>query len=258
MKSAAVIIPTTGRKTLRRAVESVMNQSYDTVQCIVVCDGVEHPMPYNSSMQLVGSDLLKYTDPKYIKGFKQIRYTTIPFNTGANHYYGHRIYGALPFLLPHDYVFYLDDDNEFHPDHVATCIDLCESNGLDWCYAFREIYDGDTFVCRDECESLGKWPVWYNSKAGHIDTSCFCVKREVAVQIAPDWHRPMYVNGNPVTNADTMVANTLMRRFPRFDCTRRFTVKYRLGSREQTPKAEFFLKGNETYRQMCPDGLPWD
>lgn len=235
MSSAAVIIPTTGRESLSNAFYSVVAQSYTNVDPIIVLDGPDASIPFRS-------------------GHKSYR---LQFNTGANHYYGHRIYGAMPFLLPHDYVFYLDDDNEFHPDHVATCIDLCESSGLDWCYAFREIYDGDTFVCRDECESLGKWPVWYNSKAGHIDTSCFCVKREVAVQIAPDWHRPMYVNGKPVTNADTMVANMLMRRFPRFDCTRKFTVKYRLGSREQTPKAEFFLKGNETYRQMYPEGLPW-
>lgn len=235
MSSAAVIIPTTGRESLKKAYDSVVNQSYTNVDPIVVLDGPDYGLWFST------------TNPLY----------RLPFNTGANHYYGHRIYGAIPFLLPHDYVLYLDDDNEFHPDHVATCIDLCESNGLDWCYAFREIYDGDTFVCRDECESLGKWPVWYNSKAGHIDTSCFCVKREVAVQIAPEWHRPMYVNGKPITNADTMVANTLMRRYPKFDCTRKFTVKYRLGSREQTPKAEFFLNGNETYRMMYPEGLPW-
>lgn len=238
MISAAVIIPTTGRESLKRAYDSVINQSYTNVDPIVVADGVKE----------FGYALHKIRrDPEY----------KLHFNTGANHYYGHRIYGALPFLLPHDYVFYLDDDNEFHPDHVATCIDLCETNGLDWCYSFREIYDGDTFVCNDECESLGKWPLWYNQAFGHINTLCYCIKREVAVQIAPDWHRPLMINGKPVTNADTMVAQALMRRYPRFDCTRKFSVKYRLGSREQTPKAEFFLKGNETYRMMHPEGLPW-
>ena len=236
MTSAAVIIPTTGRQSLRRAYESVVNQTYTNVDPIVVFDGPS-------------------ANPLFGNNHPTLR---LPFNTGANYYNGHRIYGALPFLLPHDYIFYLDDDNEFHPDHVAQCMDLCMAKNLDWCYSLREIYDGDTFVCRDECESLGKWPVWYNSKAGHIDTNCFCINREVAVQISPEWHRPAMVNGNPVTSPDTMVASTLMRRYPKFDCTRKFTVKYRLGSQEITPKPEFFLSGNEAYRQMHPDGLPWD
>ena len=236
MTSAAVIIPTTGRESLKRAYDSVVNQSYTNVDPIIVMDG-----------------------PDYAPGFATIRpMYRLAFNTGANHFNGHRIYGAMPFLLPHDWIFYLDDDNEFHPDHVAQCMDLCLSSGLDWCYSFREIYDGDKFVCNDECESLGKWPVWYNQAFGHIDTSCFCIKREVAIQISPTWNRPMFVNGKPVTSPDTMITNELMRRFPAFDCTRKFSVKYYLGSRETTPKAEFFLKGNETYRMMYPEGLPWE
>jgi hypothetical protein len=238
MSSAAVIIPTTGRESLKKAYDSVVNQSYTNVDPIVVADGVKE----------FGYALHKIRrDPEY----------KLHFNTGANYFNGHRIYGALPFLLPHDYIFYLDDDNEFHPDHVAKCMDLCLSRGLDWCYSFREMYDGDTFVCNDECESLGKWPVWYNGKAGHIDTSCFCIKREVAVQIAPVWHRPSMVDGKPVTSTDTLVANELMRRFPAYDCTRSFTVKCRLGTQDQSPKGEFFKRGNEAYRQMCPEGLPW-
>lgn len=235
MTSAAVIIPTTGRESLKKAFDSVVNQSYTNVDPIVVLDGPDYGLWFAT------------TYPMY----------RLAFNTGANYWNGHRIYGALPFLLPHDYVFYLDDDNEFHPDHVATCVELCESKGLDWCYSFREIYDGDTFVCNDECESLGKWPVWYNPVSCHIDTNCFCIKREVAVQIAPEWHRPAMVNGRPVTPPDTMVANTLMRRFPNFDCTKKFTVKYWLGSQDITPKAQFFLNGNEAYRNAYPEGLPW-
>ena len=239
MTSAAVIIPTTGRESLKRAYDSVVNQSYTNVDPIVVADGVKE----------FGYALHKIRrDPEY----------KLHFNTGANFFNGHRIYGALPFLLPHDWIFYLDDDNEFHPDHVAKCMSLCLNNNLDWCYSFREIYDGDTFVCNDECESLGKWPVWYNGKSSHIDTNCFCIKREVAVQIAPTWHRPAMVNGKPVTPPDTLVANELMRRFPAFDCTRKFTVKYRLGSQDITPKAEFFLNGNEAYRNAYPEGLPWN
>lgn len=244
MKTAAVIIPTTGRESLNRAYESVIGQVYNQerlcVLPIVVPDG---PRAYIHVLSNCDQVPAKFD---------------LPYPTGENYWNGHRIYGAVPFLLPHDYIFYLDDDNEYHPDHVASCINLCESRGLDWCHSFREIYDGDKFICRDECESLGQWPVWFNKEYGHIDTSCYCLKREVAVAVAPIWHRPAKVDGKPVTSPDTLLANALMKRYPRFGCTGRFTVKYRIGSQDITPKAEFFLQGNEEYRAMYPQGLPWE
>lgn len=251
MKSAAVIIPTTGRESLLRAYDSVAAQTGSGIylEPIVVRDGRyawKTGDPDCPDEVLCGPAFRELSADYFLR-----------YNTGANYFNGHRIYGALPFLLPHDYIFYLDDDNEFHPDHVASCVDLCESKGLSWCYSFREIYDGDEFICRDECESLGRWPVWYDRVSKHIDTNCFCLKREIAVEIAPIWHRPAKVNGHPVVPPDTLVANTLMRRFPSFDHTGKFTVKYRLGSQDITPKPDFFLKGNETYRAMYPEGLPW-
>lgn len=233
MKTAAVIIPTTGRKSLFDASRSVLNQSYRNCDPIIVYDG-----------------------PSASHGYDTDGCFDLPYNTGANYFNGHRIYAAIPFLLPHDYIFYLDDDNTYEPDHVASCIDLCESRGLDWCFSFRNIYEGDTFVCRDECESIGKWPVWYNSSFVHVDTNCFCTKRSVACEIAPLWNRSAVVDGKPVTPPDTIIANHLASRYTQFDGTGKFTVNYRLGS-DLCPKKEFFLQGNEEIRKQYGGKLPW-
>lgn len=236
MTSAAVIIPTTGRPSLRKAFDSIVNQSYTNVDPIVVYDGP-------GAFPLFGNEYPTFR---------------LPFNTGSGGYCGHRIYGAIPYLLPHDYIFFLDDDNEYHETHVSDCIRLCESMELDWCYSFREIYEGDQFVCRDECESLGKWPIWYNTNCGHVDTSCFCMKRSIAIGISPLWNQMAHSETNRVTNPDTVIANHLMKHSTSFGCTMKFTVKYRLGSRSASPRAEFFIKGNSVYRNAYPGGLPWE
>jgi glycosyltransferase involved in cell wall biosynthesis len=239
MKTAAVIIPTTGRESVEAARESIYDQSFKRCDPIIVCDGPK------------SHDNLFARDEDYPVSFD------LPYNTGANYWNGHRIYAAIPFLLPHDYIFYLDDDNTYEPDHVASCIDLCESKGLDWCFSFRNIYEKDTFICRDECESIGKWPVWYNNAFVHVDTSCYCLKRQVACEIAPLWNRPLMIDGKPNVSPDVVIANHLVNRYTKFDTTGKFTVNYRLGS-ELCPKKEFFLQGNEEIRKQHGGKLPWE
>ena len=42
MKSAVVIIPTTGAKTLKKTLESVARQTYTNLTALVIIDGKEH------------------------------------------------------------------------------------------------------------------------------------------------------------------------------------------------------------------------
>jgi hypothetical protein len=53
----------------------------------------------------------------------------------------------------------------------------------------RKIYDKQgNYICEDNCESLGKWPVYFNDEVFHVDTSSFAVKRDVAVRIGQSWY----------------------------------------------------------------------
>ena len=108
-------------------------------------------------------------------------------NVGAGGFYGHRVLAAFSHLVDEEHVLFLDQDNFFAPDHVAQCIDLIAARHLQWCYSLRNICDeAGEFVCRDDCESLGKWPAFTGYHL--IDTSLYCLRRDVLLQAAHLWH----------------------------------------------------------------------
>lgn len=247
-QTAAVIIPTTGRPTLRRAVESVLAQTHPNVVAVVVVDG---PQFGPATLEALDGIL---PDPR-------IQLMPLPQNTGANGYQGHRVYGSVPQLLNQDWIFYLDDDNWFQPDHVAECVGSCVANGLSWCATLRNIYEPNgAFLCVDECESLAVVPTWFNPSMHHVDTSCFCLSREVAVQLSMHWHRPHLpfdVDPAKAVSPDAAICNVLRQDAPRFALIARATVNYTLGSRDITPKPEFFTTGNAVMRKRFGGKLPW-
>jgi len=244
--TAIVIIATIGKPTLRRAVESVLSQTYQDVRCLVVVDGFQYIGCIPDSM---GG--LTWND--------RVNVLTLPQNTGKNGYVCHRIYGAMPMLVNQDYIFYLDDDNWYDPDHVKNCVKACEENQLDWCFAMRNIYKDGEFLCRDECESVGLWPVWYTQDHSHVDTNCYCIRRDVAVKLAPHWHKSRYdKDGNVQMSADTAICNILKRLHPRHAMVPQWTVNYELGSWALSPKPEFFIDGNVKFAEQHGGRLPWE
>lgn len=247
-QTAAVIIPTTGRPTLRRAVQSVTDQTHADTVAVVVVDG---PRFAQGVIEAIG-DMLPHP---------RIQLVPLPQNTGANGYQGHRIYGSVPQLLNQDWIFYLDDDNWFEPDHVAECVGACVEHGLSWCATMRNVFTEDgEFLCVDECESLAVVPTWFNSGMHHLDTSCYCLSREVAVQLSMHWHRPHLphdVDPAKAVSPDAAICNVLRQDAPRFALIARPTVNYVLGSRDITPKPEFFLHGNAVMKTRFGGKLPW-
>ena len=163
--SVTVIIPTTGTPELKKAVQSVLDQTYKDVTCYVVVDGEQN---YKKAFD----EMDDFTGAMVDK----VKIAYLPINVGANGFYGHRIYAAFTHLVNSSYVMYLDQDNWFDTDHVRTCVNTIEEQNLDWCYSLRSIYDKDSnFLVNDNCESLGKWLV-FSGDYRHIDTNCYCLK----------------------------------------------------------------------------------
>lgn len=244
--SAVVIIATIGNETLSRSIMSVVRQTFKNTHCIVVVDGP------------------KFADraAHFLEAFAdhpRVQRVLLPQNTGSNGYVCHRIYAAMPLLVNEDYVFFLDDDNWFDEDHVESLVTLCERESLDWAYGLRRIIGADgQAICDDECESLGRWPVWYNDGVHHVDTNCYCLRRQVAVDSSRVWHcSRLDANGKVLPSADTLLCGWLLQHRPNVATNGRCTVNYALGSWALSPKPEFFLTGNARYRQRYPDGLPW-
>lgn len=236
--SATVIIPTTGTPELRTAIDSVLNQTYKDTTCYVVCDGESNYGYFDNIIQ------------EYIgKGITNLKLCKLPINVGANGFYGHRVYAAFTHLVNTKYVLYLDQDNWFDESHVETCISTIESQNLDWSYSLRSIYDKDkNFLVNDNCESLGKWPVFSNDY-NHIDTNCYCIKTEVAIRIAQVWHGGW--------GQDRQWFGVLAQHFTKFDTTGKYTVNYRVGGNEGSVKKEFFEYGNKIMNDKYNGVFPW-
>ena len=112
---------------------------------------------------------------KLTEGATKVKFVRLDENIGKG-WYGHRVYAACSFLVNADVIVYLDEDNWIEPCHVEKLVKKIEE-GNDWAFSLRKIYDKDgNFLCEDNCESLGKWPVYFDDKVFHIDTSSFAIK----------------------------------------------------------------------------------
>lgn len=236
--SIAIIIPTTGNPKLKECLISVATQTYQDFKIYLVTDGEQYKQNVNRILVEVRPYL---TD--------QLYNIVLPENTGANGFYGQRIYAALSYIINQDYVCFLDEDNWYCDNHLESLLDTFKSGGQ-WVYSLRNIYSNDgNYLFQDNCESLGKWPAWNNCNM--IDTSCYCLPRELALKIAPVWYQGK-------RGEDRIVFAVLNDYFKDYSCTGLYTVNYRLGNTELSVSKEFFEKGNEFMKNRYKDvRFPW-
>jgi hypothetical protein len=122
--------------------------------------------------------------------------------------------------------------------------------GNDWAYSLRKIYDKNgNYLCDDNCESLGKWPVFFNNEVFHIDTSSFAIRRDVAVRIGHAWYGQW--------GADRQFFGALRNNFPKFDCSNDYTMCYRLDGNPNSVTHEFFENGNAASAEKYSTNFPW-
>ncbi|HVZ27098.1 MAG TPA: glycosyltransferase [Rhizomicrobium sp.] len=232
MKRAAILIPTTGTETVRRAIESSLASDYAAIQVVAVVDGSRHRDAFEHAMRGL-------SDPR-------LQTVVLPENVGAEDYYGHRIYGGFSHLVNAHYVLFLDQDNFFDTGHVSSQVANIETKNLDWSYSLRKVCDRHgNFVAHDNSESLGTWPGLGGYRL--IDTNCYCLTLQTAIGIAAAWFGQW--------GQDRRVTEALLAHYPNHACTGRYTVNYRL--RDEKGHT-FFVKGGEEMRRHHPQGFPWE
>lgn len=237
-KSVVVITPTIGSAKLADAIESVQKQTYKNLKHLIVVDGKEH---FHSTMNVLPASLETTT----------YEIMTLPYNTGANGFYGHRIYSGVPHLVNSDYIFFLDEDNWYEPDHVKSLVEILDA-GNDFAYSFRKIYDQDKkYIADDNCEALGKWPIYFTHDNPQylIDTSSFAFKRDFLIKTSQHWHHGWGGDRNYFYNA--------LRYDPKWDTNYRYTLCYRLSGNLKSVDADFFIKGNKKQIEQYKGNLPW-
>lgn len=238
MASVTVIIPTIGKPEHKDAVYSAL-QSRDSKNDVTPWLILDKP-----ELRIVME-----TGWKTFLNFDSMKLLVLPENTGANGYYGHRIYAACSYLVNSDYIMYLDEDNWYENGHVDSMVECLEETKSDWVYSLRNIYEGDNFICQDNCESLGKWSAFFNDQINHIDTSCFLVKTEVIRKIGHVWFHGW--------GGDRVFFHNLAHHFPNYSCTGKYTIGYRLDGNENSVKKDFFLEGNKIMNLKYKGNFPW-
>ena len=242
----SVITATTGGVRLADCIESVRNQTYKNIEHYVIVDGSDR---WEQTSEILNAMEFPNGNNEFV--------IVLPHATGLNRFNGHRIYGGFSFLTNGDYIASLDDDNEFTPNHIESLVKITQEKQLDWAYSLRQIVDSKgEFICNDDCENLGKYKSVLNDH--FVDVSCFLVRRELAVNIAPIWHRQARPP-NGMMEVDRALTAVLMHEQNKlkFDSNNDYTVKYRVGSTGISVQADFFINGNAEMLKRYAGKLPW-
>lgn len=233
----AVITPTVGSAYLADCIDSIQDQTHLDVEHYIFVDGKENNSKVDNILSLTKSN-------------KSINVNRIAKNVGKNGWYGHRVYAACSFLVDADIICYLDEDNWFEADHIQSLVDTITEHDLDWAYSLRKIVDvNGKYICNDDCESLGQWPAYVNDQALHIDTSCYAIKRDIALTLGHAWFAQW--------GADRRFFLALRNYFQNYGCSKKYSCCYRLEGNQGSVTNDFFMKGNAIMKERYPEGFPW-
>ncbi|MFZ7282773.1 glycosyltransferase family 2 protein [Avibacterium avium] len=238
-----VITPTTGSVHLHQAIQSVAQQHYPHIQHLVIVDGP------SSEAAAILDQYRHYAHLDVVQLPYNMGARTLDIGGGGQPLLGHPAYGAGLFLAKGDWICFLDEDNWFSPEHITyfTSILQQEKDNNFWIYALRNIVDqSGNQICRDDCESLGAWL----GVTGHhlVDTNCYFLPRHLALRFGFAFYHPFM---------DRLLVQGLLQQSARICCTGEYTVNYRLGSRTDSVKAEFFLQGNMLMEKHYSKPFPW-
>lgn len=243
----SIITPTTGNPMLASCINSVREQTYKNIEHIVVVDGKER---WGKADEILLA-------AEFPSGANE-HVCVLPYPTGINRYNGHRVYGAATYFADGDYHIWLDEDNALEPNHVESLAKLVQEKNLDWAFSFRKIIDeNDQYICEDNCESLGLWASILHPEDYFVDVNCYFVKKQVAIGMSPVWYRKFREPGQ--IEIDRAIASVLMNKQNKlkFDTTRDYTVRYRVGNTGLSVQREFFEKGNAEMLKRHNGKLPW-
>ena len=229
--SIAVITPTIGGPHLHACISSVQAQDLPNVTHYLVVDGPQYA-------QAVRAVAAKF------EGRGVMHVVQLPHNVGAGGWNGHRVYGAMPWLVHADFVAFLDEDNEYDADHLRHMLRAAVGAKAAWAHSLRRIVDSEgRDICPDNCESLGGL---YHTVCGPgdylVDTSCYLIRRDAAIRASPAWNS-RFRDPASGPEADRELARVLLASEPHV-AVRRHSVKYRVGSTGASVRPEFFLEGN--------------
>ncbi len=244
--SVTVITSTIGRPELRKCIESVRAQMYPGVKHHVYVNG---PRWEARAYHEIREDWLNSQTTSNLS----VLY--LSEETGAYDEKGPScggVFAGAPFLAASDWIFYLNDDDFYDPNHVASVMALAKEHDLSWAYSLRRFVrkDGEPIVDDDWC-SLGHYPIRGSDGTQFVvDNSCFAVKRTLAERYGRAWT-------TIPTLGDRLFLMALKESKTRSGCTGLVSVNYRTGTGSAPDEPEKYLEIAEMNRRERVDGFPW-
>jgi len=227
---AAVVMTTTCRPSLARAVRSVFRQT--GIARVHVLIGVD----VASGDSAIVDELLAERPPSHAVTVLDLGYSTSVRHGGL---YLSQDGGALRTMLTYAansrYVAYLDDDNWIHETHLARLRAAIE--GRDWAYTFRWYVDPETLepLALDRWESLGPGQgVFAPDFGGFVDPNSLMLDKLRCEWAVAGWTIPMSADARGRT-ADRTVFDRLRERAA--GCTNTATSYYLLNASDSNSVA---------------------
>lgn len=156
-----VIMPTYHSKLewIDRAVISLVSQTYENFDCMVVKDGCRKADGVKSCIEC---DLCRET-AMFCRAISDKRFSfyNLPVNCGAAGW-GPRNFAILN--TRHDLICYLDDDNWYEPDHIERMYDALSERDSDMAYTGTRLWSSDMKVVAERVHPD-------RPRQGYVDTS---------------------------------------------------------------------------------------
>jgi hypothetical protein len=249
--AVAIVVPTVVRATLGQAIRSVYAQDFaGRIQILIGIDWWRGDRAYVEALVAEAPSHVAVT-------VLDLGYSTSQRNGGL---YPSSFGGALKTILSYAansrYVAYLDDDNWYAPNHVASMLAAVE--GKAWAFALRHFVDrrSGEVLCPDTWESVGPdRGVHAAAQGGFVDTNCFLLDKFACDDVLSQWALTRYAGG---TGGDRQVLARLAGR--PWGTNGAHTVYYRQPLVGNHPYLLWRLRcaGVDLAKYMPPEAIPGD
>ena len=203
--AVAVVIPTLLRPTLARALTSVFAQEFGgRVQILI---GIDQPQ---GSMEML--EAVCRTAPSHcvVQALYPGYSTSVRHGGLCDACDGGALRTILSYLANAPLIAYLDDDNWWGPQHLASLARAIEP--VDWAFSLRWFVHPRTAVpiCIDEWDSVGLGAGIFVNCGGWVDPNCLMIKRTTCAPVIPWWTVPFPTDERGLS-ADRLVFDYLRR-----------------------------------------------
>jgi hypothetical protein len=178
----AVVMTTVLRPSIERAVESIYRQTYGgRIQLMI---GVDKASGAGTDL-----DALLARRPDHLSAVV----LALPYSTSVRHGGVHpatdggSLRAMLSFMANTRYVAYLDDDNSWEPDHLASVLQAVQ--GKAWAFSLRMVIDetDGRELGVDRWDSVGPDAGRFAAQGGLVDPNCLLVDKVLLARAFGRW-----------------------------------------------------------------------